>query len=69
MAWGRSNETWNHTSSLMALFAAMHTDPDKGTPPQPADFHPYLPTPEVPEATPAMLRAMGLGKFVPKGAK
>jgi hypothetical protein len=53
----------------MALFAAMHTDPDKGTPPQPADFHPYLPSPELPEATPAMLRALGLGKFVPKEAK
>lgn len=69
MAWGRSNEQWNHTASLMALIAAIHSDPDKGPTPQPADFHPYLPATELPTATPDMLRALGLGKFVPKEAK
>lgn len=69
MAWGRSNEQWNHTSSIMALIAAIHADPDKGSSPQPADFHPYLPAPELPQATPELMRSLGLGKFVPKGGE
>ncbi len=59
MAWGRSNETWNHTSSIMAMLAAIHSDPDKGRTPTYADFHPYADEPELPEATPDVLASIG----------
>jgi hypothetical protein len=61
MAWGRSNEQWNHTSSLMALIATIHSDPEKGPPPAPANYHPYLPDPkfEIPKATPELLKSLG----------
>jgi len=62
MAWGRSNEQWNHTSSLMALIATIHSDPDNGPPPQPATFHPYLDDPELPTATPDLLASLGFMK-------
>jgi hypothetical protein len=60
MAWGRSNEEWNRTASLMTLIASIHSDPDKGSPPTLATYHPYLPEPEIPEATPDMLAALGI---------
>lgn len=59
MAWGRSNEQWNHTANLMTLIAAIHSDPD-GRRPTLADYHPYLPEPEMPTATPEILKAIGL---------
>lgn len=61
MAWGRSNEQWNHTSSIMALIATIHSDPESGSPPSPATYHPYLdePTEELPVATPELLRSLG----------
>lgn len=67
MAWGRSNETWNHTSSLMALLATIHSDPEAGSPPTAATYHPYLdePVEELPVATPELLRSLGF-KPVPK---
>jgi hypothetical protein len=67
MAWGRSNEQWNHTSSLMALIATIHSDPEAGTPPTAATYHPYLeePTDELPRATPELLKSLGF-RPVPK---
>lgn len=69
MAWGRSNEQWNHTSSIMALFASIHHDADKGPPPQPAHFHPYMPDPEstLPPATPELLASIGFKRKKTKG--
>lgn len=73
MAWGRSNENWNHTASLMTLIASIHSDPDKGPPPTLATYHPYLPEPELPTATPDLLRSLGFalkqkrGREVPDG--
>lgn len=43
----------------MALIATIHSDPDNGQPPQPANFHPYLDEPETPAATPALLESLG----------
>lgn len=59
MAWGRSNEEWNRTAHLMTLIATIHSDPDKGRAPMVADYHPYLPEPELPVATPGILAALG----------
>lgn len=58
MAWGRANEAWNHTSSLMALTAAINSDPNKGAAPTPADYHPFMDPAPLPEASPEMLRAL-----------
>lgn len=58
MAWGKANEAWNHTSSIMAMIAAANTDPKSGRTPAPADYHPYLEPPPMPEATPEMLKAL-----------
>lgn len=58
MAWGRANEAWNHTSSLMAMTAAINTDPKSGSMPTPADYHPFMESAPLPEATPEMLRAL-----------
>lgn len=44
----------------MTLLASIHSDPDKGSPPTLATYHPYLPEPEIPEATPEVLQALGL---------
>ena len=54
MSWGRSNNQWNHTASLMWLLASINCDPD-GPRPQLAHYHPYLPTPVVPVMPPEML--------------
>lgn len=59
MAWGRSNEEWTRMAHLMTLIATIHSDPDSGRAPSIADYHPYLPEPEMPEATPEMLAAIG----------
>ena len=59
MAWGRSNEAWNHTAHIMTLLANIHSDPDKGPMPTLATYHPYLPEPELPAATPDILRSLG----------
>lgn len=55
MAWGRSNEQWNHTASLMWLIASIHSDPDASQKPQVATYHPYMPEPELPTLPPTML--------------
>lgn len=44
----------------MTLIATIHSDPDSGRAPTVADYHPYMPEPEMPTATPEMLRAIGL---------
>lgn len=44
---------------LMTLIATIHSDPDSGRAPSVADYHPYMPEPEMPEATPEMLAAIG----------
>lgn len=59
MAWGRSNEQWNHTGSLMATLANIHGDPDSGMRPTVATFHPYLPKPKPPKASPGLLASLG----------
>lgn len=45
----------------MALIATIHSDPESGSPPSPATYHPYLdePTEELPVATPELLRSLG----------
>lgn len=66
MAWGRSNEQWNHTASLMTMLASIHGDPDAPQKPCLAMFHPYLPEPEMPtmsaESLATVLRAAGLSR-------
>lgn len=59
MATGRSTESWNHTASLMALLAGIHTDPKAGKRPTPADFHPFMEPPPPPQATPELLESLG----------
>lgn len=59
MAWGKANESWNHTASLMALLANIHGDPESGMRPTVATFHPFLPDPEPPQATPGILASIG----------
>lgn len=59
MAWGRSNEEWNRTAHLMTLLATIYSNPDNGREPTLADYHPYMPEPEIPTATPDMLAAIG----------
>ena len=58
MAWGKSNEQWNHTASLMTLLASLHSDPDSNQRPSLATFHPYMELPEIPEAPPELLAAL-----------
>lgn len=58
MAWGRANEAWNHTSSIMAMIAAVNTDPKSGAAPSPADYHPYMDPLPLPEATPELLQSL-----------
>ena len=67
MAWGRSNEQWNHTASIMTLLASIHSDPDAAMKPQLATYHPYLPEPELPQLPPSLIpdlfaRIKGTGK-------
>lgn len=69
MAWGRSNDHWNHTASIMALLAAIHSDPNSGKSPSPADYHPFLEPPPLPKATPELLRSLFPGKNPPEGVK
>jgi hypothetical protein len=62
MSWGKSNEAWNHTASLMSLLASIHADPKKGSPPSYCAFHPYADEPDMPEAPPELIaRLMGMG--------
>lgn len=58
MAWGATNERWNHTASTMALLAAINSDPNSGRTPSPADFHPFLEPPPLPEAPPGLLASI-----------
>lgn len=68
MAWGAANEKWNHTASLMAILASIHGDPNSGRTPCPADFHPFMEPPPLPQATPELLKSL-FGRVAPKGAK
>lgn len=68
MAWGKSNEQWNHTASLMATLASIHADPDKGTPPTMATYHPFLEEPEPPPAPAGLLESLGFKKVKPEGS-
>ncbi len=61
MAWGRVNEQWNHTASLIAALAACHTDA-KSDPPTMAHFHPFLDDPAPPVATADVLQSIGFRK-------
>lgn len=58
MAWGRSNEQWNHTASLMSLLASIHADPDSNQRPTLATFHPYMERPEPPPVPPEVFKAL-----------
>jgi hypothetical protein len=58
MSWGRSNERWNHTASLLWILASIHSDPDSANKPQLGHYHPYLPEPKTPEMPPAMLASL-----------
>ena len=66
MAWGRVNESWNHTASLMAILAAIHCDPGSGRPPTAATFHPYMDEPPLPKASPDILRQFGFKPVKPE---
>lgn len=66
MSWGKVNESWNHTSSVMALLAAIHTDTSKASAPTPADFHPFQDPPPLPEASPELIRSL-FGQAKPMG--
>ncbi len=66
MAWGRSNERWNHTASLMWLLASIHADPNSGRKPQLGHYHPYLPQPQLPELPPGMLAGILKSAAPPK---
>ena len=44
----------------MALLAGIHFDPDSGgLEPTVATYHPYMPEPELPTATPGILASLG----------
>lgn len=58
MAYGHCYDAWNHTASIMALLAAIHSDPKSGHTPSPADYHPFLDPPELPEAPPEFVRSL-----------
>lgn len=58
MSWGTVNERWNHTASIMALLAAIHTDTSKASAPTPADFHPFHDPPPLPKASPELLKSL-----------
>lgn len=71
MAWGRSNEQWNHTASIMTLLASIHSDPDSNQRPTLATFHPYMEQPEIPAATPDVLASIFsmIGGHAPPGGE
>lgn len=58
MSWGKVNQQWNHTASFMAILAAINSDPSKGSPPSPADFHPFVDPPPLPQASPEFLASL-----------
>lgn len=58
MAWGATNQAWNHTASIMALLATIHSDPNSGRVPSAADYHPFLESPPLPEAPPGLLKSL-----------
>lgn len=66
MAWGRVNENWNHTASVMAILAAIHSDPNSGSSATAATFHPYMDEPPPPKATPDLLRQLGFKPVKPE---
>ena len=41
MAEGKAKDTWQHTSTILAMLANCHRDPKKGKPFKPADFDPF----------------------------
>lgn len=61
MVFGKVNEEWNHTASLIASLVACHRDP-KTDPPTVAQYHPYMPEPEPPRASPEILQQLGFRK-------
>lgn len=61
MAFGKVNEAWNHTASLIAALVSCHRDP-KSDAPSVAQFHPYMAEPEPPRATPEILQSLGFKK-------
>jgi hypothetical protein len=42
MAESRQQESWNHTSALLAMLVNVNRDPKKGRAAKPADFHPMV---------------------------
>jgi hypothetical protein len=69
MAWGRANETWNHTASIMAMLAAIHSDPESSRTPGPADYHPFMDSPPLPKASPEFLRSLFPNRGKPGGER
>ncbi len=59
MAWGRSNEQWNHTASIMSALVGVHWSEDNGPAPEPATFHPYMAESEPPPVTSSQLAGLG----------
>jgi len=41
MSEGRSEETWNHTATVLAMLANCHRDPKRSRAFRPRDFHPH----------------------------
>jgi hypothetical protein len=42
----------------MALLASIHSGADRGRDPSPADYHPFLDAPPIPEASPELIRSL-----------
>jgi hypothetical protein len=70
MAWGKSNEQWNHTASLMGLLAQINADTSSGKAPTAYTFHPYLDEPaefvDSQPATAAFLKSIGFREVTRK---
>jgi len=67
MAEARAKERWAHTSSLMALIANAHRDPNKGRAFRPDDFNPYAARRKT--GIPVRADSIGLLKQLVKGEK
>jgi hypothetical protein len=68
MAYGHCYDRWNHTASIMALLAAIHSDPKSGHTPSPADYHPFMEPPPLPQASPEFLRSLFAGRDAKGGS-
>lgn len=70
MAEGRSQNLWQHTSSVLALLANLHRDPKKSSVFKPSDFNPYTKPETTSEAQVPQVKISSLKDlFIRDGAK